>query len=115
MFAILGQILVWLGRILPWLLKAAPWILTALNVLLSFWPAAQEWVAGLAANALPTVLGQTAMDMTELPISYLSQINTFIPLDLMCSSFTLFLPFYLSCLGQRMARATILAKSSSAP
>jgi len=101
---------VWLGRILPWLLKAAPWILTVLNVLLSFWPAAQEWVANLAANALPTVLGNVAMDMTELPTIYLTQVNTFVPLDLMVTSFTLYLPFYLSCLGQRMARATILAK-----
>jgi len=115
MFQAVAQILMWLGRLAPWLLKAAPWILTVLNVLLSFWPAAQEWVAGLAANALPTVLGQSAMDMTELPITYLTQINTFIPLDLMVSSFTLFLPFYLSCLGQRMARATILAKSSPSP
>lgn len=110
MITILGQIVVWLGRILPWLLKAAPWILTVLNVLLSFWPAAQQWVADLAGAALPTVLGIDPMNMGELPTTYLTQINTFIPLDLMASSFALFLPFYLSCLAQRIARATILAK-----
>lgn len=110
MIAAIGQILLWIGRLGPWLLRAAPWILTALNVLLSFWPAAQKWVADLAGAALPTVLGIDPMNMHDLPSTYLTQINTFIPLDLMVTSFALFLPFYLSCLAQRIARATILNK-----
>jgi len=112
MIAAIGQILIWLGRLGPWILKAAPWILTVLNVLLSFWPAAQEWVANLAGAALPTVLGIDPMNLGDLPSTYLTQINTFVPLDLMVTSFALYLPFYLSCLAQRIARATILAKRS---
>jgi len=112
MIAILGQVLLWVGRILPWLLKAAPWILTVLNVLLSFWPAAQQWVSDLAGAALPTVLGIEPANLGDLPSTYLTQVNTFVPLDLMASSLTIYIPFYMSCLAQRFARASILAKRS---
>jgi len=112
MIAGIAQIFAWIARIGPWLLKVAPWLLTVLNVLLSFWPAAQEWVANLAGAALPSVLGIDPMNMADLPSNYLTQINTFIPLDLMVTAFGLYLPFYLSCLAQRIARATILAKKS---
>lgn len=112
MIAAIGQILIWVGRLFPWIIRAAPWLLTIFNVLLSFWPAAQQWVANLAGAALPTVLGIAPMNLADLPSVYLTQINTFVPLDLMVTSFALYLPFYLSCLAQRIARATILAKRS---
>lgn len=108
--AIIGQVLVALGRILPWLLRVAPWLLTALNVLLSFWPAAQRWVSDLAATGLNAVFGVDVMNMGDLPTYYYTQINTFVPLDLMVTSLAAFVPFYLACLVQRIARARVMGR-----
>lgn len=110
MITILAQVLRVLGMVLPWLLKVAPWLLTILNVLFAFWPAAQQWVAGLASTALEAAFSVTPMTMADLPTYYLTQINTFIPLDLIVTTFALYLPFYLSCLAQRIARSTIFGK-----
>jgi len=111
MITILGQIFLFIARMLPWLLRAAPFALTIFTFLVAFIQPLQAWVARLAGSLLPDIILEQA-NYGLLPTNYLTQINTFIPLDTIATTLTLYIPYYLACLLARIGKSWIPSKRS---